>query len=200
MLGFAPISIKRTVDSTTEPISLEEAKDHLRVVDFDEDDDYIAGLITTARHAVERATRRSLWTGQTWEAGYARWARRLSIPVPPLVAVSVVTYYDSDNVLHTVSSTDYVVDASGSQRAVLGFTSDFGVPAHSDDYLAPVRVAFTAGYADADAMPEGLRRAMFYLIQHFYDNRSPVGINVNLNKMPYTFEFLLNQYTVPNRV
>lgn len=206
MLGISPISIKRTADSSTEPVSLAQAKEHLRVVGFSDDDDYITALITAARHTVEKATRRALWTGQTWQAGYQSFGNfstvrgRLSIPKPPLAAVSSVQYYDSDNVLQTVGSSAYVVDDSGSDRAIIGFTSDFSLPTLSSDYAAPVRVTFTAGYADADAMPDSLVRAMKYLIQHFYDNRSPVGINVNLNEMPLSFQYLLNQHTVPNRV
>lgn len=205
MLGLAPISIKRLTDSTTEPLTLAQAKEHLRVVDFDDDNDYITGLITTARRTVEKATRRALWTGQTWQAGYADFGSfetvrgRLSVPKPPLTAISSVQYYDSSNTLQTVSASSYVKDDSGSDRAILGFTSAFTVPTLSCDYAAPVRVNFTAGYADAGAMPDGLLQAMKYLIQHFYDNRSPVGINVNLNEMPISFQYLLNQYTVPNR-
>lgn len=206
MPGLAPISIKRTTDSSTEPVSLADAKEHLRVVDFSDDDDYITALITAARHTVERATRRALWTGQTWQAGYEGFGNfstvrgRLSIPKPPLAAVSSVQYYDSDNALQTVSSSAYVVDDSGSDRAIIGFTSDFSLPALSCDYAAPVRVTFTAGYADADAMPDGLVQAMKYLIQHFYDNRSPVGVNVNLNEMPLSLQYLINQYALPNRL
>lgn len=206
MLGISPISIKRTADSSTEPLSLDAAKEHLRVVDDADDDDYITGLITHARHTVEKATRRALWTGQTWQAAYTHFGSfstvrgRLSIPKPPMAAVSSVQYYDNKNVLRTVSAGDYVVDDSGDARAVLGFTSTFSLPALSCDYAAPVRVIFTAGYADEDALPGGLLVAIKYLIQHFYDHRSPVGINVNLNEMPLSFQYLLNQHTVPNRV
>jgi uncharacterized phiE125 gp8 family phage protein len=205
MLGLAPISIKRTADSSTEPVSLAQAKEHLRVVDLTDDDTYITALITQARHTVEKATRRALWTGQTWQAGYINFGSfstvrgRLSIPKPPLASVSSVAYYDSNNTLQTVSGSDYVVDDSGSDRAIIGFKSSFSLPTLSCDYAAPVRVTFTAGYADADAMPDGLIGAMKYLIQHFYDNRSPVGINVNLNEMPLSFQYLVNQHTVPNR-
>jgi len=205
MLGISPISIKRTADSGTEPLTLEQAKEHLRVVDFTDDDDYITALITAARHTVEKATRRALWTGQTWQAGYQNFGSfstvrgRLSIPKPPLAAVSAVQYYDDDNTLQTVSSAAYVVDDSGDGRAVIGFTSDFSLPTLSCDYAAPVRVTFTAGYADADALPAGLVHAIKILLAHLYDNRSPVGINVNLSEMPISFQYLLNQHTVPNR-
>jgi uncharacterized phiE125 gp8 family phage protein len=206
MFGIAPISIKRTSDSGTEPLSLDAAKEHLRVVDFADDDDYITGLITHARHTVEKATRRALWTGQTWQAGYQNFGGfstvrgRLSVPKPPLAAVSSVQYYDDDNQLRTVSSSEYVVDDSGSDRAIIGFTSDFSLPTLSCDYAAPVRVIFTAGYADEEALPGGLLHAIKILLAHFYENRMPVGINVNLTEMPLSFRYLLNQYTVPNRV
>ncbi len=50
---------------TAEPVSLEEAKRHLRVDGNDEDVD-ILGLITAAREQAERHTRRQLLTA-TWD-------------------------------------------------------------------------------------------------------------------------------------
>lgn len=202
MFGIAPISIDRTVDSDSEPIELAAAKVYLRVLDDDEENELIEGMITRARHTVEEATRRALWTGQTWQAGYDRIPcdRRFSIPKPPCVSVVSLQYYDSNNQLQTIPSDDYVLDASGRGRAVLSLKSTASIPTLSCDYAAPVRLNFTAGYADTDSMPHGLLGCVQYLIQHFYDNRSLVGINVNLNEMPKTFQYQIDQLKVPNRV
>lgn len=203
MHSLAPISIQRTVDSSTEPVSLAEAKEHLRIVDYTDDDTYIELLITTARQTVERATRRALWTGQSWQAAYTGWPwscyRRFSLPKPPLAAVSAVQYYDEDNALQTLAAAKYVIDSSGADRAWLAFKTTASLPTLSCDYPAPVRVTYTAGYADQDALPNGLRHAILYMIQHLYDNRSPVGINVNISTMPQSFQYLCDQHKIPNR-
>lgn len=202
MSSVPPGSIYRLVDSTTEPISLTEAKEHLRIIDDDADDAYIEKIITAARHTVEKATRRSLWTGQTWQAGYAvrNWTcqRRLFLPKPPLINVSAVKYYDADNILQTLGAENYLVENNGSSRAELFFKMTVSLPSLSCDYAQTVIVTFTAGYAEASTLPGGLRQAMLYMIQHFYDNRSPIGINVNLNLMPLSLQYLCDQNKVPN--
>jgi hypothetical protein len=59
-----PLSIKRTTDAASEPLSLQEAKDHLRVDDT-ASDTLITSLIKAARQTIEEWTSRQLLTA-TW--------------------------------------------------------------------------------------------------------------------------------------
>jgi uncharacterized phiE125 gp8 family phage protein len=52
---------RATVAPASEPISIAEAKDHLRI-DHDDEDDYIDGLIQMAREQVESDCARALMT------------------------------------------------------------------------------------------------------------------------------------------
>ena len=58
------MAVKLITPPALEPISLQEAKAHLRV-DFGDDDDYISALITAARDFAEGFTRRAFLT-QSW--------------------------------------------------------------------------------------------------------------------------------------
>ena len=58
------LNIQLITPPVAEPVTLELAKQHLRV-DFDDDDGYITGLITAARQYCEKVTRRAIFN-QTW--------------------------------------------------------------------------------------------------------------------------------------
>ena len=94
---------------TAEPVSLAEAKLHLRV-DGDDEDVLIALQIAAVRQQVELEARRTLVT-QTLAARLEFWPLydRLALPQPPLQSVTHIKYTDEDGVLQTVSSIDYVV-------------------------------------------------------------------------------------------
>ena len=77
-----------------EPLTLAEAKSHLRV-DHGDEDTLIQSLITSARLHVETLTGRVLMT-QSWRLVLDDWPRRniLSIPLGPVQAVGAVRVYE----------------------------------------------------------------------------------------------------------
>jgi len=196
---FEPISIKRTTDSSAELLDLAAAKEQLNIIEFTGDDPYLTGLIKAARHIVETATARALAPGQTWTAGYEGIPldRCLRIPTPPLVSVTSLQYYDSSNNLQTLAADDYVVDSSSAgECAILALKRTATRPLISSDYFAPVRIEFSAGYADLAGIPHNLLAAQKYMIAHLYENRVPLGINVNVNELPMTYQYLINPFKV----
>ncbi len=117
-----------------EPISVIEAKNHLRV-DFNDDDDYIAALISASRDYAESFTNRALLT-QTWQLTFDHFPGRglyesglsgsgggshysgayshpmwFELPRSPLLTVKSLKYIDSGGVLQTDDPTLYQVDA-----------------------------------------------------------------------------------------
>ena len=112
-----------------EPVTLTQAKAHLRVSDTETYDDvYITGLITSARMAVENATWRAL-VSQQWQlvldysevnktSGYYNSNLRLygnqtqiiELEKCPLISVDSIQYYDADNALRTLDASKYQVD------------------------------------------------------------------------------------------
>ena len=69
-----------------EPVSLAEAKAHLRI-DGDDDDALVTAAIVAARVHVEAATRRAL-IEQGWRVYLDAWPRKRIVPIPiaPLLA------------------------------------------------------------------------------------------------------------------
>src|SRR3954462_13141 len=98
----------------TEPLTLAEAKLHLRENDTTSQDGLIADLARAARQFVENETGRSLIT-QQWRLTLARFpafGECIRLGRPPLISVESLKYYDSSGALQTLSPSAYYVDTS----------------------------------------------------------------------------------------
>ena len=164
--------LNQTAAPAVTPITLAEAKEHLRVL-HDDDDDYIGLLIAAATGHLEGRdgiVGRALVT-QSWEYRIDCFPRcgHIELPLPPLQSVSSVTYLDDDGVAQTLSTDVYNVETSTLVGMIrLKYGQDW--PATREEPYA-VRIAFTAGYGLAAAVPETLKSAMKLLIGHWYVNR-----------------------------
>src|SRR5712691_10534347 len=100
-------SLQLVMGPTEEPVSLDEAKAHLRV-DLDAEDDLIEDAITAARETLEIEMRRS-FLSTTWTLGldHFPWRGFLRLPRPPLQRVEAMTYLDVDGAEQTLEPTVY---------------------------------------------------------------------------------------------
>lgn len=209
------MAVKVITAPTVEPISLEQAKAHLRV-DTTDQDDLIESLITAAREKVEEDTGRALIT-QTLEIAldyfveppdlryvtlpYLTPAKAILLPRPPLIALKRISYYDGDGniiLLHDeVGSptmvSDLVVDTYSCPGRLVP-VSGGNWPAVQDRANA-VTIRYTAGYgADGESVPMPIRQAMLLIIGHYHENPSAVG--ETLAELPMGVDFLLQRHRV----
>jgi uncharacterized phiE125 gp8 family phage protein len=91
------------------PISLDEAKDHLRVVTTDEDQ-YISSLCLAATDFAEKFQNRT-FVKRTRTMVLDAFPTVIRPPWPPLISVTTLKYIDSDGAEQTLSNTLYRVDA-----------------------------------------------------------------------------------------
>lgn len=163
----------------SEPVSLAEAKAHLRV-DGSDEDDLIDRLIATAREYCEPIARRSFMP-QTLMMSFDGWPVVCDAPTylvlfrPPVQSVSHIKYYDSAGVLQTMTASDYVADLVAAPPRI--YLAD-GAAWPSETLRAglAVQVTYVAGYADADAVPARYKQAMMLLIGHWYENREQIVV------------------------
>ncbi|MER9170920.1 head-tail connector protein [Mesorhizobium australicum] len=94
-----------TTPATSEPVSLVEAKRQVRV-DFDDDDDYLNGLIATARNHAEKYCGAYLAT-QTVTAQADSWCDLAHLSVLPVQSVTSLAYIDTNGSAQTVATTVY---------------------------------------------------------------------------------------------
>ena len=175
----------------SEPVSLTEAKAHLRL-DSADDDSLITALIRSARETAEAHMRRAL-VSQTWRLSLDRFPAALQpwwdgvreiadmpgdmsgdggvieLPRPPLVSVTSVTAYDDSDNPTVASASSYYVDSDTEPgRVILRSGKTWPVAVR---VAGAVEVLFVAGYGAAGAVPQAIRQGMLLLIGHHFENR-----------------------------
>ncbi len=164
----------RTVAPEVAPVSLAEAKTHLRV-DFTDDDTLIGALIDAATAHIDGYTgilARALVT-QTWQQDFCDWPgdRVLRLPLAPVASVSSVKYFDSANTEITVAETGNYALLEDARGPYIKFTSDFAAPALFDERDDRIGVTFVAGYGGAAEVPAAIRAAVLLIVGDLYKNR-----------------------------
>ena len=190
-------SLAQTVAPVMEPISLTEAKAHLRVTES-VDDTYIADLITMATRVAQVWQNRQL-VNATWVAKYDRFPRSdddpIPLPYPPLVSVASITYLDTDGNSQTWATTEYNVHI-GALRGLVKTAFEKSYPDTRDTPEA-VTVQFVAGYgAAATDVPYTTRQGIKLLVSQFFEHREPVIVGVMPASVPMSASWLLDMEKV----
>lgn len=146
---------------TTEPLSIADIKEHLRIDDSVTDHNTeLAALIIVARKYVEEVTRRGLIT-QTWDYWLDRFPfgdREIELPRSPVSSVDSITYVDENGTEQTWASSNYTVDTDSEPgRIYLAYNKRW--PAIRSQRKA-VKIRFVAGYGDAVDVPDDVIHAM----------------------------------------
>lgn len=185
---------------TTTPITLTEAKAHLRV-DFADDDTLITTLLSVATSRFDGPTGllgRALMP-QTWDMFFDGFpsCSYIKFPMPPLTSVTGVFYTDpSLGTEQTFASTNYEVDTySKPGRLTLISTAVWPI---TKDKTNSIRVRFVAGYADAASVPAPIKAAMLLTIADLYEARETFVTGMQANEVPMspTVDRLVNPYKV----
>jgi len=172
----------------TEPVTLAEAKSHLRV-DISDDDTLIGTLIETARIHAENITRRK-FIEQTWDFFFDKFpGDEIIVPFGSLTSVTSVKYIDSDGVTNTWDSESYIVDTDSEPGRVL---PEYGESFPSDSLYNsnPVIVRAVLGYGD---VPAPIKAAILLILADLYEIREP-GVVGTIYTPTKTVENLLASY------
>ena len=168
-------SLTRQTAPAVEPVTLAEAKAHLRV-DTSDDDTYIGTLITAAREWCEQYLDRTLVHTQ-WVMRFDKFPdsgiEPVELPRPPMVtsgtATAVtVTFTTEPGATSTYSTAEYRVDRFATPGTVLPIYGSTWTPHRQDDNA--ISVTWWAGYGPTGAsVPAAIKHAMFMLVGHWYD-------------------------------
>lgn len=173
-----------------EPISLSEAKLHLRE-DGSGQDALITALIVAARQWAEETSWRAMVT-QTWDFSMDRFplSRELWVPKPPLQSVTHVKYIDDFGDEQTLASSKYLVDTA-TQPGRVRLDPDASWPV-TGDYPAAVTVRAVIGYGNAAAVPDRIKQGMLLAIGHWYANRESVVVGSIATQVPMAARALVD--------
>jgi uncharacterized phiE125 gp8 family phage protein len=183
----------RITQPASEPITLAEAKAHLRLT-HDDEDLLVSAMISAARAACEDRLQRTLITS-SW---------KLTLPAFPLVpiiylamgdvqSVTTVTYTDPDGAIQTLSPSAYQLGRSNG-RAVLVPAPGQSWPATQVGVVEAVSVQYVAGYGDAAAsVPAPLKAWILLALGDLFENRQATSIGNTVNLLPFA-DGLLDTY------
>ena len=159
--------VKSVTLPSEEPVSLDEARAHLRLESGE--DDYLSDLIAAARRHCESFQGRAYVT-QTWDLYLDAFPGGcIKVPLPPLQSVTFIKYKDSCGVLQTLGTYDYVVDAY-SEPGLIFLAYGKSWPSTYPEANA-VQIRFVAGYGAASDVPPEIKQAILLKIADLYENR-----------------------------
>ncbi len=177
-----------------EPVTLADAKAHLRV-DGAAEDTLITALIQVARLQVEAALGLALiQQGWTWRID--RWPSTgaIELPLRPVASITQVRAQNADLSFTVALLTSYLLDGRGEPPRLV--PTGAGLPLPGVAALG-CEINFTAGYgALAADVPTPLRQAILLLIAHWFENREPTSEGTQARPIPDTVNALLNPFRI----
>lgn len=176
--------------SGTEPISLAEAKQYLRIdSSFTDDDDYITSLIPIARITVLKDTNQVV-VKEHIQQKFDNWGNGiLQLSFPGKLTEVVVSYVTGANQNVTMTKdVDYWLGSS--------YPTDGRIMMINTPNPWPEINGISVIYKSEPDGPDSIKPliiAMYMLIQHWYDNRSPAK-HLQSYVTPIGYQKLVNNY------
>lgn len=172
---------------TIEPITLIEARSHLKVNTFASDGD-IALCIMAARQYIENRLGMVLATTAMRGTLDEFPPRPIAIPVYPVQSITAIRHYDSTGTLVTWAGGDWVSDLTGIMPRVAPTS---GVWPATANRIGAIEVDFIAGFAESEPVPFDITQAMRLLVGWYFDNREAVNVGNIVTPLPLGVDSLL---------
>ena len=187
-----------TAQPATEPITLVEAKSHLRVT-FADEDTYINTLITSARKYCEAYCNRVFIT-QTWRQNENAWSYPIKLMVNPVISLTSLKYIDTNEAQQTITDNtnnfqkDFNSDVAKIYSGLVEAFPAIGIS------INPIEIITVCGYGAASDVPDDIKHAIKLMVSHLYENREMVNVPLNSLSsdipMPSAVPSLLNRYRI----
>ena len=167
--------LTRLAPPAATPVTLAEAKAHLKIEHGDEDT-LLTDLMARATDTLDgpRGALARCLVEQTWRVACAGPIRgRVALPMAPVLEISAARHFDPSGATVALDTTDFWLmgDADG---AWIEPAMGAPWPALADRADA---IAFdvTAGFGALGDVPPGIRHAILLLVGHWHRNREAAG-------------------------
>ncbi|OLP61851.1 hypothetical protein BJF93_19390 [Xaviernesmea oryzae] len=175
-----------------EPLTLAEAKAHLRL-DTNDEDQLIAALILTVRQHLERQTGLALIT-RTARLYLDDWPdnRIISLPIGPVTAIQTVTVYDSAGLPRDIGAQGFVLDGRARPARLL-----VPVLAPPEQAINGIEIDMIAGFGATGAeVHDALKRAMLLHLALLFAFRGVVAPDDQPAGIPLGYDRLIAPYLI----
>ena len=144
------MTIKTITPPTTEPVTLQEVKDQLRIV-HDEEDDLITAYIVAARRYIENVLTYRTFIEKELHLSIDEFPSRklpteINLPYPPAQEVMSISYKDKDGEETTISDDKYIVDTDSEPARIVPASGE-SWPTEELYPLGAVKIRYKAGYS-----------------------------------------------------
>jgi len=185
----------KTVQPTSEPVTLAEAQLHLRLDTTGSpashpDDSLVEVLISASREGAEQYTNSTI-ASATYKLETTIDEDYVDLQTFPVNSVASVTYVDDAGATQTVPSGDYQIN-NYYRPSRLYFVNN--APSYD------LTITFTAGYTDGQMpndfpTPAGVKAAILLTIGNLYENRESVS-NIQSYERPQSVIYLLTPHRI----
>ncbi len=145
----------------SEPVSVDDAKRHLRVF-HDDDNEYIKSVISTARDHVEKYCG-ARWSEVDLTANCDDWRDLAFLPFTPVTALTSIAYIDAEGAPATVDPSVYEFRADARSVALKP-----GKTWPAKQNSSRITVTINAGTEDA---PPAVKHAILLRVEDLYEHR-----------------------------
>lgn len=164
--------LERLTPPALEPVTVSEARNHLRIDNTNtQDDALIASLITTARQCAEQWLSRSLIT-QTWRLflDHVPTENIIELPRPPLISIEHIKSHNDADEETIFPAEAYLVDTARQPgRIILRSGASWPDPTRSANAL---EIQFSAGYGTtAEDVPAAIRQGILIHVASLFSDR-----------------------------
>lgn len=184
-------------------ITLEEAKQHLRV-DVSDDDSLITGMIRSATRVAENYVSRAFVSRQ-FEMTLDRFPgtkrertfpQEIVLPRAPLVSLDEVAYQSTEVSGSPEAPVEKTVEAVADKTRLKPRIVPLYEQTWPDTALVPeaVKITFTAGMGSADDVPEDIKAAVKLILGSLYEHREEQVVVTIATRMPFASREILSTY------
>lgn len=171
------------------PVSLDEAKIHLRLDSaFTDDDQYINTLLLAATKWAEDFQQRT-YVSRSHTMYLDQWQTVIRPTYSPLISTGLtIKYIDTGGTEQTLDAAYYRIDANTQPGRI---TEAYGYSWPSIRYVTnAITITYSAGYGTAAAVPDDVKVAIKMIVGHLYEHREIVS-EVKLDMVPFSAKELL---------
>lgn len=188
-MSYQPILVTPAAETV---VSVADLKAHLNI-DSADDDAYIGSLISAATDRLDgiRSPLNVALVSQVWRQDFDRFCSVMRLPLGPVSGIVEVGYLDEAHAAQVVAASNYylMTDQVG---PYVEFDDDYSFQSTSTR-RAVVSITFTAGYADANAVPDTYKHMIRMTVAHWYENREAVVTDTSAMHLPLAVQDMFSQ-------